>query len=65
MSLHKEKHNRVRQMLMYEMTLGWSSFSEKGLEKVSQFGWLGAPTNLFSFSLEKLGTVQMNNYGSS
>jgi len=35
MSFHKEKYKWERQILMYEIILGLSSISDKGLEKVS------------------------------
>ena len=54
MFFYKEKYKWERQILIYEITLGWSLLSDEGLKNISQLEWLEASTTLSLFLLEKL-----------
>ena len=61
----RENLKKERQMLMYVMTLGKSERCEYILEKVTQLGWLGTPTNFSSSQLVELGVVLIMDHNSS
>ena len=53
MSLLKENHIVVKQMLIYITTLEWSWLLVFSLENVIEFRWLGVPTIMSSSLLEE------------
>ena len=64
-SLHRLKWKHKRQILTYEITQEWSLLSDEDLEKVSQSGWLGTPTNLLLSMLVELEMKQIVDQGGS